>query len=138
MRVEPAGWPGVSLRSARNEARAKLDRPVLPPGSPRDVTLRFLLAVSRGELEAAGALVDWPQLAKAQKHSGDLKAFRARFLTRIARASSELDEDAVAGLAPHLRAEGKHPTRRTVRIPNEATRFELALGSKGWKIVDLH
>ncbi|MGE0708165.1 MAG: hypothetical protein AB7N76_00865 [Planctomycetota bacterium] len=136
LEVEPAGFQGMLLRAAADEAEAKRDRPVVPPDSARAAVLQFLLAVARGEPEQAKAVVDWPALQRSLGEGGTPEAFQARLLQRLLRASGELDVEGVERLARDLREDEGSP-RRAVEVPGEKLRFLLEKGPAGWRIVDL-
>lgn len=140
-RGEPAGWEGITLQAAKDEADAKRDRPVVPPGTARAAVLEFLLAIAAGEAEAAAKLVDWPTFQRNAGEAGpkqDPAAFRKQVLNRILRASGELEVESVERLASQLSERERAEGGRVVKVPGEGMGFVLEdRPPHGWRIVDL-
>lgn len=141
IRGEPSGWEGITLQAAKDEADAKRDRPVVPPGSARAVVLEFLLAIAEGKGPEAAKRVDW---ASFQRNSGDAdpkqdpSAFRTQVLNRILRASGELEVESVERMASQLSEREHAKGGRVVTLPGEGMGFVLEdRPPHGWRIVDL-
>jgi hypothetical protein len=136
-RVEPDGWEGISLQSAKDEAGAKSDRPVVPPGTARAAVLTFLVGVATGDVDAAAKVVDWGSLQKNTKGEGTPEQFKKRLLGRMLRASAELDLDHLERAAKDLAQTKLADGRLSVTFPGEGLAFVVAKSAAGWRIVDL-
>ncbi|MCA8921715.1 MAG: hypothetical protein KDD82_07875 [Planctomycetes bacterium] len=118
---------GLRWTAEPDEAHARKDQS-WPADDPRHTVKAFLAAVEAGSWEGVEASVDWEALAAAFEES-DVASLRER--VRAALGDSHTDEsldDASLRVTPDGDARW---------VDAEGTRFRLAQGPSGWKIVGI-